>query len=150
MGDFRVPNPVGTDEQYDLLFRSYLNSAERTRKLATDIDSLVRAARQSSERIGLLGGTKSRLPGGSLFHLIFRRLVRRQLNPTIEALVETNNALIATLERITEVWDSVYRHEFEMERRSRDGILDRLAVVDALQIRFELLEQDLQTRHVHE
>ena len=150
MGDTGVPNPLGTDDQYDLLFRSYLNSTERTRKLAAEIESLVVAARQSSQRIGTLGDVKSRFPGGSFLHRIFRRLVRRQLNPTVEALVETNQAMIAILEQISEVWDSVYRNEFEMERRSRDGILDRLAVVDALQIRLELLEQDLQTRHINE
>ena len=138
-----VPNPVGTGTQYDLLYRSFLNSDERVASMFAEVKAALEEIQKSVHQLGVPAEPRSRFPGGSLIHRLFGRLMKRHLNPTLDALKRAEVATAEAIGKMSEIWDVVYRHEFEMERRSRNGILDRLAVVDALQIRIELLEQDL-------
>jgi hypothetical protein len=74
-----------------------------------------------------------------------RRLLRRHIGTSLDALIRSNQATHEALKNLVFVWNDVYCNEFEMERRTRSGMLDRLAVVDAIQIKVELLEQDVQS-----
>ncbi len=139
----QVPNPLGTDAQYDLLFRSYLNSTERAEELLAQIDASLAQIHSQLGRIGLVGGTNSRFPGGAIVHRVFRRLLRRHLGASLQAITEAHRLAVESIRHTARLWDDIFRHEVEMERRTRSGMLDRLAVVDALQIRQELLEEDL-------
>ena len=143
MDEPNVPSPAGTSSQYDLLYRSFLNSDERMASVFAEVSGALSEIRQSIQRLGQEGESSSRFPGGRLVHRLFGRLMKRHLSVTIDALKDAEVATIAAIEKMSDIWDQAYRHEFEMERRSRSGVLDRLAVVDALQIRVELLEHDL-------
>ena len=108
-----------------------------------DLSQALNEIRREIDGIGLAQNSTSRFPGGRFIHRLFQRLVRRHLEPTVMSLKRAESALVDAVERMSKVWDDSYRHEFEMERRSRSGVLDRLAIIDALQLRIELLEEDL-------
>ena len=139
----QVPNPIGADAQYDLLFRSYLNSGQKTGELLSQIEAQLTEIQSQLTRVRIASATTSRFPGGSIVHLLFRRLLRRHLGESLEAVSRANQLTVESIRLTVKLWEDIYRHEIEMERRTRSGMLDRLAVVDAMQIQLELLEEDL-------
>ena len=138
-----VPSPLGTDGQYELLYRSFLNSETRVKEMFAELSQTLTLIRADINKLAPVHNPSSRIPGGRLIHKLFQRLARRQLDPTVNALKRIELGLTDAMQKMAEVWDATYRNEFEMERRSRSGVLDRLAIVDALQLRIELLEEDL-------
>lgn len=138
-GESKIPSPSGANEQYDLLFRSYLNSQERAESLGLELLESVRKVREVATRIGMPSGVSSRFPGGSLIHRILRRVIRRHTVTSMDASRDAIRDLANAVEQLATVWSNMYRHEFEIERRTRAGLVDRLAIVDAMQVQLELL-----------
>ncbi len=134
-----VPSPIGANEQYDMLFRAYLNSQEKAQKLSHEFNATLAQVRQMTAEITAPVGTTSRIPGGSLVHRILRRLMSRYLQSSSGASQRAIVALADLVEKLSVTWSDMYQHEFEVERRIRAGMVDRLAVVDAIQAELEYL-----------
>ena len=124
--------PVGLEAQLQEEFRNVLETTHRSHRSINHLETQMQMVRESIMHIQGVGGVGSRVPAGSFFHRVIRRLVRRHVSQLAK---ETRNSL----ERITSVLE-----EFETlikEQQSNDkrllnqtlsGVLDKLAVVDTL------------------
>ncbi len=105
-------------------------------------ESLQVARRQNATR-PIEPQLKSRVPGGSVVHRLFSRLLRRHKNVILANFSETNLALIAALESLTSIWKEHLQQEIALERRIHDGILDRLVQIEILADEMSQIREDL-------
>jgi hypothetical protein len=88
--------------------------------------------RESITRIQGVAGVKSRIPGGSLFHRVIRRLVRRH----VSQLGNETRIALKRIESVLQEFETLIKQQQSNDERllnqTLSGVLDKLAVVDSL------------------
>ena len=128
MGDY----PAGLENQLQEEFKNILETTHKGHRSNDHIEARMHMLRESITRIRGMGGVESRVPGGSLFHRVIRRLVRRHVS---QLALETRVALERVESVLKEIETLTKQQQSQDERllnQTLSGVLDKLAVVDTL------------------
>ncbi len=128
------------NEQYERRFRSYLNSTETSRQRHEVIRELLDVANHLVTRHYEPPSSTSRLPGISFVHLLFRRLFSRHNAALLKRSDEVDLMLLRLIKELYEGPFAELSRDRELERRVHDGLMDRIAEIDAILIRLAALE----------
>ena len=124
--------PVGLEDQLQEEFRNILETTHRGHRSINHLEVRMHMARESITRIQGVAGVKSRVPAGSLFHRVIRRLVRRHVSQLAN---ETRNSL-QRIESVLAEFETLIKQQQSNDERllnqTLSGVLDKLAVVDTL------------------
>jgi len=128
LGDY----PVGLEAQLEQEFKNILETTHRGHRSFGHLEARMHNVRESITRIHGMGGVESRIPAGSLFHRIIRRLVRRHISQLAK---ETREAL-SRVEFVLEEFETLIKQQQSQDERllnqTLSGVLDKLAVVGTL------------------
>ena len=113
-----------------------LQKRVRERRAAGDypvgLETQLHMVRESITRIQGVAGVKSRIPAGSLFHRVIRRLVRRH----VSQLANQTRIALKQIEFVLEEFETLIKQQQSNDERllnqTLSGVLDKLAVVDTL------------------
>jgi hypothetical protein len=124
--------PIGLEAQLQEEFKNVLETTHRSHRSINQLQTRMILVRESVMQIQGVGGVKSRLPGGSLFHKVIRRLIRRHVSQLAK---ETRNSL-ERIESVLEEFETLIKEQQSNDKRllnqTLSGVLDKLAVVDTL------------------
>ena len=124
--------PLGLEAQLQEEFKNILETTHRGHRSINHLESRMHMARESITRIQGVAGVKSRVPAGSFFHRVIRRLVRRHMSQLAK---ETRNAL-QRIESVLAEFETLIKQQQSNDERllnqTLSGVLDKLAVVDTL------------------
>lgn len=124
--------PAGLEAQLEEEFKNILETTHRGHRSINHLEARMHMLRESISHIHGMGGVKSRIPAGSLFHRIIRRLVRRHISQLAK---ETREAL-SRVEFVLEEFETLIKQQQSQDERllnqTLSGVLDKLAVVDTL------------------
>ena len=124
--------PLGLEAQLEEEFKNILETTHRGHRSINHLEARMHMLRESISHIHGMGGVKSRIPAGSLFHRIIRRLVRRHISQLAR---ETREAL-SRVEFVLEEFETLIKQQQSQDERllnqTLSGVLDKLAVVDTL------------------
>jgi uncharacterized iron-regulated protein len=132
--------PLGLEEQLEAEFRSILEVTHRGLQDFSHLHHLVTRIRERAGEIRLVGDAHSRIPGGSLVHRAFRRLLRRHAAATVEDMTRNLLLVEAALREIERHLDAQRRHDQRILNDVLGGLLDRLVTIDALTASVKELE----------
>jgi len=94
-------------------------------------------------KIRTAGEASSRVPGGSIVHQMFRRLLRRHTTATIQDLKKILTRIDEAFVELSKAIEAQRRHDERILNDVLGGVLDRLAVVDSLALIVPELERRL-------
>ena len=124
--------PLGLEAQLQEEFKNILETTHRGHRSINHLESRMHMARESITRIQGVAGVKSRVPAGSFFHRVIRRLVRRHMSQLAK---ETRNSL-QRIESVLAEFETLIKQQQSNDERllnqTLSGVLDKLAVVDTL------------------
>ena len=124
--------PLGLEAQLEEEFKNILETTHRGHRSINHLEVRMHMLRESISHIHGMGGVKSRIPAGSFFHRIIRRLVRRHISQLAK---ETREAL-SRVEFVLEEFETLIKQQQSQDERllnqTLSGVLDKLAVVDTL------------------
>lgn len=135
--------PVGLEEQLEAEFRAILEVTHRgthdlshLHKSLSDLQSMVHQIRTT-------GDSSSRLPGGSLVHRLFRRLLRRHSTAITQDIQRVFRQVDGVLNELYKALEAQRRHDERLLNDVLGGVLDRLAVIDSLALTLPEIERKL-------
>lgn len=135
--------PVGLEEQLEAEFRAILEVTHRgthdlshLHKSLSDLQSMVNQIRTT-------GDSSSRLPGGSLVHRLFRRLLRRHSTAITQDIQRVFRQVDGVLNELYKALEAQRRHDERLLNDVLGGVLDRLAVIDSLALTLPEIERKL-------
>lgn len=135
--------PVGLEEQLEAEFRAILEVTHRgthdlshLHKSLSDLQSMVHQIRTT-------GDSSSRLPGGSLVHRLFRRLLRRHSTALTQDIQRVFRQVDGVLNELYKALEAQSRHDERLLNDVLGGVLDRLAVIDSLALTLPEIERKL-------
>ena len=124
--------PLGLEAQLQEEFKNVLATTHRGHRSINHLESRMQMVRESITRIQGVAGVKSRIPGGSLFHRVIRRLVRRH----VSQLANETRISLKRIESVLEEFETLIKQQQSNDERllnqTLSGVLDKLAVVDTL------------------
>ena len=124
--------PVGLEDQLQEEFRNILETTHRGHRSINHLEVRMHMARESITRIQGVAGVKSRVPAGSLFHRVIRRLVRRH----VSQLANETRIALKRIEFVLEEFETLIKQQQSNDERllnqTLSGVLDKLAIVDTL------------------
>ena len=124
--------PLGLEAQLQEEFKNILETTHRGHRSINHLESRMHMVRESITRIQGVAGVKSRIPAGSLFHRVIRRLVRRH----VSQLANETRIAMKRIESVLQEFETLIKQQESNDERllnqTLSGILDKLAVVDTL------------------
>jgi hypothetical protein len=124
--------PAGLEAQLQEEFKNILETTHRGHRDINHLESRMHMVRESITRIQGVAGVKSRIPGGSLFHRVIRRLVRRH----VSQLGNETRIALKRIESVLQEFETLIKQQQSNDERllnqTLSGVLDKLAVVDSL------------------
>ena len=124
--------PAGLEAQLQEEFKNILETTHRGHRSINHLESRMHMVRESITRIQGVAGVKSRIPAGSLFHRVIRRLVRRH----VSQLANETRIAMKRIESVLEEFETLIKQQQSNDERllnqTLSGVLDKLAVVDTL------------------
>ena len=131
------------EAELDRHFRGIASNlaAEKTavRNLNRSVEALVTTPSFSRAQID----TRSRMPGGSLFHRIIGKLVSRQVEGIFQQLREHDDAQSAVLKDLADTLELIATHGFPDTERRLSVLADRVAILIEMAARMDLIEAEL-------
>ena len=124
--------PAGLEAQLQEEFKNILETTHRGHRSINHLESRMHMVRESITRIQGVAGVKSRIPAGSLFHRVIRRLVRRH----VSQLANETRIAMKRIESVLQEFETLIKQQQSNDERllnqTLSGVLDKLAVVDTL------------------
>ena len=124
--------PAGLEAQLQEEFKNILETTHRGHRSINHLESRMHLVRESITRIQGVAGVKSRIPAGSLFHRVVRRLVRRH----VSQLANETRIAMKRIESVLQEFETLIKQQQSNDERllnqTLSGVLDKLAVVDTL------------------
>lgn len=124
--------PIGLETQLQEEFRNILETTHRGHRSFDHLEARMHMVRESITRVHGVGGVESRIPAGSLFHRIIRRLVRRH----VSQLAKEARISLERIEMVLQEFETLIKQQQSQDERllnqTLSGVLDKLAVVDTL------------------
>lgn len=124
--------PLGLEAQLQEEFKNILETTHRGHRSINHLEVRMHMARESITRIQGVAGVKSRVPAGSLFHRVIRRLVRRH----VSQLANETRIALKRIEFVLEEFETLIKQQQSNDERlvnqTLSGVLDKLAIVDTL------------------
>ena len=124
--------PAGLEAQLQEEFKNILETTHRGHRSINHLESRMHMVRESITRIQGVAGVKSRIPAGSLFHRVIRRLVRRH----VSQLANETRIAMKRFESVLQEFETLIKQQQSNDERllnqTLSGVLDKLAVVDTL------------------
>ena len=124
--------PLGLEAQLQEEFKNILETTHRGHRSINHLESRMHMVRESITRIQGVAGVKSRIPAGSLFHRVIRRLVRRH----VSQLANETRFAMKRIESVLQEFETLIKQQQSNDERllnqTLSGVLDKLAVVDKL------------------
>jgi len=128
VGDY----PVGLEAQLEQEFKNILETTHRGHRSFGHLEVRMHNVRESITRIHGMGGVDSKVPGGSLFHRIIRRLVRRH----VSQLAKETRISLERIEIVLQEFETLIKQQQSNDERllnqTLSSVLDKLAVIDTL------------------
>jgi hypothetical protein len=128
VGDY----PVGLEVQLEQEFKNILETTHRGHRNFGHLEARMHMVRESITRIHGMGGVDSKVPGGSLFHRIIRRLVRRH----VSQLAKETRISLERIEFVLQEFETLIKQQQSNDERllnqTLSSVLDKLAVIDTL------------------
>ena len=124
--------PAGLEAQLQEEFKNILETTHRGHRSINHLEARMHMVRESITRIQGVAGVKSRIPAGSLFHRVIRRLVRRH----VSQLANETRIAMKRIESVLQEFETLIKQQQSNDERllnqTLSGVLDKLAVVDTL------------------
>ena len=124
--------PAGLEAQLQEEFKNILETTHRGHRSINHLEARMHMVRESITQIKGVAGVKSRIPAGSLFHRVIRRLVRRH----VSQLANETRIAMKRIESVLEEFETLIKQQQSNDERllnqTLSGVLDKLAVVDTL------------------
>jgi hypothetical protein len=137
--------PLGLEQQLEQEFAAIISSTNRrhfvNNHLLAQLDTLELAFSQLSG----VTPTKSRIPGGTLFHRVTRFLTKRQVAGLAEQVRNVQIHSIAALRTLAEFAQSQEDADARLVRELYQHVMDRVAVIDHLVILHQEIEERLRS-----
>lgn len=135
--------PIGLEQQLEAEFRAILEVTHRGTHDLTHLRSTLADLNSLIPKIRTAGEASSRVPGGSIVHRMFRRLLRRHTTATIQDLKKILTRIDEAFVELNKAIEAQRRHDERILNDVLGGVLDRLAVVDSLALVVPELERRL-------
>ena len=124
--------PAGLEAQLQEEFKNILETTHRGHRSINHLEARMHMVRESITQIKGVAGVKSRIPAGSLFHRVIRRLVRRH----VSQLANETRIAMKRIESVLQEFETLIKQQQSNDERllnqTLSGVLDKLAVVDTL------------------
>ena len=124
--------PAGLEAQLQEEFKNVLETTHRGHRSINHLEARMHMVRESITQIKGVAGVKSRIPAGSLFHRVIRRLVRRH----VSQLANETRIAMKRIESVLQEFETLIKQQQSNDERllnqTLSGVLDKLAVVDTL------------------
>lgn len=135
--------PIGLEQQLEAEFRAILEVTHRGTHDLTHLRSILADLNLLIPKIRSVGNASSRVPGGSIIHRVFRRLLRRHTTTTIQDMKKIFTRIDEALVELNKAIEAQRRHDERLLNDVLGGVLDRIAVVDSLALIVPELERRL-------
>ena len=124
--------PLGLEAQLQEEFKNILETTHRGHRSINHLETRMQLVRESIMHIQGVGGVGSRVPAGSFFHRVIRRLVRRHVSQLAKETRNSLERIISVLEEFETLIKEQQSNDKRLLNQTLSGVLDKLAVVDTL------------------
>jgi hypothetical protein len=135
--------PVGLERQLEAEFRAILEITHRGTHDLAKMQSSLSELHMLIPKLQVVGDASSKMPGGSIVHRVFRRLLRRHTTAMAEDLKQIFARIDSVLTEMSRAVEAQRRHDERLLNDVLGGVLDRLAVIDSLALVVPQLERRL-------
>ncbi len=138
-GEFRAAFEAELDRHFRGIASNLAAEKTAVRNLHRSVDALIDTPSYSLAQIE----TRSRIPGGSLFHRIVGKLVSRQVEGIFQQLREHDDAQSAVLKDLAHTLELIATHGFPDTERRLSVLADRVAILGEMAARMDLIEAEV-------
>lgn len=124
--------PLGLERQLESEFQGMMRAIDRHEIDTSHLHGLVDDVRTAAQDVRVVGGTDSRVPGGSAAHGAMGRVVQRHVQPVAESVRELGTSVADALVETRRLFQAQSAADERQLLDAIAGVLDRLAVLDHL------------------
>ena len=134
--------PVGLEQQLEAFFDGMMRDLHERDLVTAELEEAFLRLNHLVRQFSVDVSSESQLPGLSVVHRTFARLIRRHTQNIATQVVQIGDAILESVHEVLELSKRIYEHDDRQIGRTLMAVQDQLAVIEHL----SLLTVDIEAR----